>query len=278
MTRWIRALVLALIAPLVLSGCLFFPGKFESTLVIHADRSFTYSYKGEVLAVDLEGLMGKAMQAGMAAGAKSSTEDADKAEGEDKADDSDKAEDADAGNATPPAMPDLTLTPDEQAKQDDNFRKLAVELAKESGYRTVEYRGKGVFFVDYQISGFLTHGLVFPYNYDNHVLMPWLLVEVRGKDMIRVKAPGFARLDGSSMGGMGGMGGMGAMGAFPMPGAENAFTGMDGTFTLITDGELVAQNNENGATAAGITRTVVWKVTSNTPDAPMASIRVKPLL
>ena len=266
MTRWIRAIMLALIAPLVLSGCLFFPGKFESTLTIHSDRSFTYTYKGEVLAVDLEAMMGKAMQAGMAAGAKSSTEDADKSEDADKAEDSDKE--------ASPEMPDMTLTPEEKAKQDDGFRKLAVELAKESGYRAVEYRGDGVFFVDYQISGFLTHGLVFPYNYDNHVLMPWLLVEVRGKDMIRVKAPGFARPD---MGGAGGMGGLGAMGAFPMPGANNAFTGMDGTFTLITDGELVAQNNEDGAKAAGITRTVVWHVTSDTPDAPMASIRVKPL-
>lgn len=250
MTRWLRALVLALIAPLALAGCLFFPGKFESTLTIHADRSFTYAYKGEVLAVDIESLMGKFGQAGMAQGAK----------GKDA-----KAE---------PKMPDLKLTPEEKAKQDENFRKLAAELAKETGYRTVEYRGNGVFYIDYQISGVLSHAFTFPYNYDNHVILPWLLVEVRGKDMVRIKAPGFARPD---MGGMGGMGsGMGAMGAFPMPGAENAFTGMDGNFTLITDGELVAQNNEAGATTAGTTRTVVWKVNSNTPDAPMASIRVRP--
>ena len=262
MTRWIRALVLALIAPMALTGCLFFPGKFESTLTIHADRSFTYAYKGEVLAADLQSLWGKTMQAGMSEGAKGK--------------DGKPAKPAKGAKPAEPHMPSFKLTPEEKQAQDDTFRKLAAELARESGYRTVEYRGDGVFYVDYQVSGLLNHGLVFPYNYDNHVLLPWLLVEVRGKDMVRVKAPGFARPD---LGGMGGMaGGMGSMGAFPIPGAENAFTGMEGTFTLITDGELVAQNNEDGATTAGTTRTVVWKVTSNTPDAPMASIRVKPTL
>ncbi|MEI9851014.1 MAG: hypothetical protein WDN24_09375 [Sphingomonas sp.] len=127
-----QALVLALVAPLALSGCLFFPGAFESELTIHADRSFTYSYKGEVLAIDVAGLMGKAMAAGMAEGAKGSKKSKDDA---------------------PP--PDLTLSPEEQAKQDDQFRKLAAELAKETGYKTVEYeyRGKGVFYVDYAVSG-----------------------------------------------------------------------------------------------------------------------------
>lgn len=251
MSHWFRALGAALIVPLVLAGCLFFPGKFESTLTIHADRSFTYAYKGEVLAIDVQSLMGKAMAEGMAAGSKGkNTKDG------------------------PAGLPNLELTPEEKAKQDATFRTLATELAKESGYRTVEYRGDGVFYVDYAISGVLDHSLLFPYNLDNKLIMPWLAVELRGKDLIRVKAPGFARPDTSGMG-MGSS--MSSMGALPIPGAENATGRMDGTFTLNTDAQLVSQNNEEGAETIGEMKSVTWHVTSTTADAPMASLRVAPL-
>src|SRR5690349_9250592 len=44
--------LLALSAPLMLTGCLLTPGKFASKLVLNADRSFIYSYVGEVYALD----------------------------------------------------------------------------------------------------------------------------------------------------------------------------------------------------------------------------------
>ncbi|MEI9928281.1 MAG: hypothetical protein WDN44_12035 [Sphingomonas sp.] len=54
-------------------------------------------------------------------------------------------------------------------------------------------------------------------------------------------------------------------------------TGMDGTFTLNTDAVLLSQNNEEGAETVGSVKTVTWHVTSTTPDAPMASVRVSAL-
>lgn len=45
-------IALALAAPLLLAGCLLTPGKFTSKLVLNADRSFTYSYVGEVYAIE----------------------------------------------------------------------------------------------------------------------------------------------------------------------------------------------------------------------------------
>lgn len=251
MARWLRTILIALIAPLMLSSCLFLPGKFASALTIHADRSFTFTYTGEVAAIDLQAMMGKAMQAGAAADKNKKPKDA----------------------AGAPPFGDLTLSPEEQAKQDDTFRKLAADLAREAGYRTVEYRGKGLFYVDYQVSGVLNHSFVYPYNLDNQMIWPWIAVELRGKDLVRVKAQGFARPDASGMG----MGSMGSMSAFPFAGIGDAVSRLDGTFTLTTDAELVSQNNEEGATTAGANRTVTWKVTPATKDAPMASVRVKPL-
>ena len=252
MLHRLKAIALALIAPLALAGCLFVPGHFESALTIHADRSFTFAYKGEVMAVDLQSFMGKAMKEGMAAGAKGkSKKDTDKEE-----------------------MPDFTLTPEERAKQDENFRKLAVEVAKEAGYRAVEYRGNGMFWVDYQISGVLDHGFVYPYNLDNQMILPWISVELRGKDLVRFKAPGFAK---QNSGGMGGAGDMSASLAMIPGGIGDAFTRMEGTFTFTTDAELVSQNNEEGAVTTGSNKTVTWKVDMTTDDAPMASVRVRAL-
>lgn len=51
MGAWFR-IVGALAAPLLLAGCLLAPGKFTSKLTVNADRSFTYSYLGEVYALD----------------------------------------------------------------------------------------------------------------------------------------------------------------------------------------------------------------------------------
>src|SRR4051812_8816097 len=57
MTARVTRLALALLAPLMLVGCLLAPGKFTSTLTINADRTFTYSYQGEVYAFDLNEAM-----------------------------------------------------------------------------------------------------------------------------------------------------------------------------------------------------------------------------
>lgn len=254
MLHRLKVVALALIAPLALASCLFVPGKFQSSLAIHSDRSFTFAYTGEVMAIDLEAFAGKAMQEGMKERAEGKT--------------GKKA-------AAPEKEPDFTLTPEEKAKQDEKFRKLAVEVAKEAGYRTVEYRGNGVFWVDYRLSGTLDHGFVFPYNPDNQMIMPWIAVELRGKDLIRVKAPGFAKL-GAGTGTPGGMSNMNALAMMP-GGMGDAFTRMEGSFTFTTDAELVSQNNEEGATTVGKDKTVTWKVDSTTDDAPMASVRVKPL-
>ena len=54
-------------------------------------------------------------------------------------------------------------------------------------------------------------------------------------------------------------------------------TKVDTFVTLITDGELVSQNNENGATSANGRKTVTWKATPLSKDAPMAVVKVAPL-
>lgn len=243
MTKMLRALALVVLAPLALASCLFVPGKFDSALTIHRDRSFTFTYKGEVVALDLKGMGGDFMK--MAA-----EEDAKK-----------KGKNGEADLAKSKAA--------EQAKRDEAYRKLAVELAKEAGYRSVEYRGDGIFYVDFALSGVLDHAFVYPYNQDNEIVLPWIAIELRGKDAVRVKAEGFARPKNDAAG----MGGLGA----GLSSGVDAADRMEGSFTLTTDAEILSQNNEGGAETVGSDKVVTWKVNTKTKDAPMASIRVAPL-
>lgn len=238
--KHMKALAAALLVPLVVAACLFAPGKFESTLTIHADRSFTYSYKGEVVAIDLTGMMNKAIGGMAAAFANNASES-----GDDSAlDNMMAAED----------------TPEEKAKKEAEYREIAVKLKNEAGYRDVQYRGEGVFWVDYEISGVLTHNFVFPYNQDTGMALPFLGIELRGKDMVRFKAPGFSSDSENDEGGMGS--------------SEEALKRLDGTFTLITDAEVVSSNGT--AASVGGQRTM-WKVNTSTSEAPAAELRVKPL-
>lgn len=266
-----KALLAALLAPLFLAGCLFMPGKFVSTLDVRADRSFTFTYKGEIQALDLKRLSGKAMAAAMAA-------EADEGTASDEVEDPAVFSNTAFVQDAPGTGPDFALTPEEKAERDAEYRELAAHIAKEAGYRTVEYRGEGLFYIDYAISGRLTHAFLFPYNQDAEMVFPFVVVDLRGRDAIRVKAPGFAEQQKSGMGNPAAMGAMGAMGA-GMGEAMGKAMGfdlarMDGTFTLTTDGEIVSQNQEDGARTSGTTKTIVWKVNSRTKDAPMAVLRV----
>jgi hypothetical protein len=252
----IKGIALALVAPLVLVGCAFSPGKFTSSLTLLADRSFTFTYQGEVIAVDIAGEMAKGMG------------DAFKSDDKDKKDTSTTAllrdaawqdEDA-AGNATEPSDDDADDSAEDKAKKEAKFKAIGEALTKEAGYRSVTYKGDGVFLIDYQISGKLTHNFLWPYNLDAEVIFPFVVIELRGREQVRVKAPAFGDNDSPGKGK-----------------TEGTKAKLDGTFTLITDGELVSQNNEDGAKTAGGRKTVTWKATPLSKDAPMAVVKVAPL-
>ncbi|MEP6784868.1 MAG: hypothetical protein ABI898_03905 [Sphingomonadales bacterium] len=227
-------IVLALLAPFMLLGCVLTPGKFVSSLSINADRTFAFAYKGEVIAINPSTAM------------KSS----------DEATDSEKNDGA--------AKPDEAPAEDNDAK----FRAMAESLSKEVGYRSVIYRGKGKFDIDYAITGHLDHGFMFPYNTDAEAVFPFLAVEIHQGGLVRVKAPGFANSKSDAM--------SGAAGGLGSSSTADAAKFLDGVFTIDTDAEIVSQNTEDGAKAAGKRKTISWKATPLTKDAPTAVIRVKP--
>lgn len=250
-------------ASLLLSSCFLTPGKFTSKLVVNADRSFTFGYQGEVIALDLGNEFGKST---------GDKNDADDTKNFDPPVEGEETEASflpvawaqDESPATAEAEGDAAKdTAAQEAEKDRKLRAVADALRKEQGYRSVEYVGKGKFVVDYQISGTLTHSFIFPFNIDAEAVFPFLAIELRNGGMVRVKAPAF----GNDSGGKEAMGGMGGSGSDPRK-------AVDGSFTLETDAEIVSQNNEDGATTTGARKTIVWKVTPLTKDAPTAVLKL----
>jgi hypothetical protein len=229
-------------AALTLSSCILSPGKFVSTLHIAKDRSFTFTYVGEVILLDPAAAMSKGMEEGLAGagepeegGMADLNSIADPGEG--------------VGNmeySTNP--PNAKLVAEAQA--------VAEALAKEAGYRSVTYLGNNKFRVDYSMTGKLDRSFVYPVNMDAKSIIPWIAVEVRKDRTARVMAIAFGDQDMD----------MGA--AKPDSGPKER----SGTFTFTTDAELVMQNNEEGM-APGPAKKVVWKVTPASKTVPTSVVR-----
>ena len=237
--------------PLALASCVLAPGKFVSTLRIDADRHFTFTYVGEVIAVDMSNDLTKGFGDSSSGDKTDPTGDhgdaapkpqtlgfqaADKDENKDKA----------------------AETAAKKAEADRKNRAIAEALSKEAGYRKVAYLGDGKFSIDYAISGTLDRSFVYPYNLDAEVVFPFVVVEVRANNTVRVKAPGYAAGDNEK----------------GMPGTNKASSQLDGVFTLDTNAEIVSQNNEEGAVTTGGRKTMTWKATPLSKDPPTAVLRL----
>jgi hypothetical protein len=244
---------------LLLPGCLVTPGKFESSLDIRADRSFSFAYKGEIIATDL----------GKGLGGLGNDEIKEDPLG-------DTAPEEKPSALTPATLWDgqsATTTPgtkeerfgDTSAKaadtgEDARLNAIAAALLKEKGFRAARYMGNHIFEIDYAIDGKLDHAFLFPFNIDAQIVLPFVAVEMRGNDRVRVKAPGFANESDKSQSMMGSSG-------------DKAAQALNGVFTLTTNAEIVSQNQEDGPTNSPRGKQLRWTISPLTHEAPMAVLR-----
>lgn len=226
--RCTTSLLIAAVA-LLLAACVLSPGKFESDLTIGKDRSFTFRYQGEVIALDPTSAIENMPTTG---GEKDSAAlAAEKAEKVKK-----------------------------EAERDAKYKAMVEAFSKEKGVRKISYAGDGRFMLDYEISGTLDHGFVFPFNTDAEVAVPFIAIELRKDGVARVKAPGFVgSARESPIPGMGSLGG-------PNGTAE-------GTFTIRTDANVLMHNNEAGLKSEAGRNVVSWRVTPLTKEAPVMTVQ-----
>jgi hypothetical protein len=215
-------------AALALSSCILAPGKFTSQLELKADRTFTYSYTGDVIAQDMPG--------GMGVGSMGESESSSMSPKEKAAAEARKI-----------------------ADQDRKSRAVADQLKRELGMKEAKYLGNGKFRIDYEISGTLTHSLVFPFNTDAEAIMPFFAIELRRDGTARMKALGYVGQTPASPG-MPGMGGGGN-------------SQIDGQFSVVTDARVQMHNAEAADTANPARQRYSWTISPITKDAPSLTVK-----
>ncbi|HVU30867.1 MAG TPA: hypothetical protein VHE36_10760 [Sphingomicrobium sp.] len=257
MHHWTRRL-LALAAPLLVTGCLWGPGRFSSDLVLRKDGSFILDYRGEII---LETAQSAARQAWQDAMAHCSSDDGkdrpcSAAEITEQKSQFEKKQKDDAEAARAFGLP---------GSDEASNRAFASKLTKYAGWRSVTYRGKGVYDVDYHFEGRLTQDYVFPLMPDSNIVIPFVALRRRTDGAVLVDAPGLA--GGTNM--------LGPM-AQQMGGDTKSSppSRAEGRFTIHTNGEIVTNNSEEGPAADPVGRRIYWDIAPGSNKSPEALVKL----
>lgn len=275
--RGLGALVMLALG-LALSACLLSPGKFTSSLDLRRDGRFTFAYSGEISLLALSKLaqMGEKKSfeaetcrddlmndrkctAAELAAQKKAWQDEQTASAEKRRKDAEQMKAVLGG--IDPSSP--------QAAEE-----FAARLRRQAGWNSVVHKGDGLFLVDFALTGRLDHDFAFPTVERFPMANPFIQLSRRADGTVRLDAPGLA-------GGMGGGNPFAAMmgaglaaeagkqGQMPMPTP-------DGTFTLTTDGAILANNTDEGPQPDPAGQRLTWTVNVRSAAAPTALVKLVP--
>ncbi len=256
MNHWTWRL-LALAAPLLLTGCLWGPGKFASDLALRKDGGFVLDYRGEIILENAEEMAKKQWQPSMAHCMKedaserpcSATELADQR----KAYEAKQRSDEESAKS-------FGIPGTDEASN----RAFAAKIMKYAGWRSVTYRGKGVFDVDYHFEGRLTQDFVFPIMPDSSIVIPFITLRRRADGSVLVTAPALT----------GGMNMFGPMSKEMGGDMKGPASRAEGRFTVHTDGQIVTNNSEDGPAADPVGQQVHWDIAPSANKIPETLIRL----
>ena len=150
---------------------------------------------------------------------------------------------------------------------DASSRKFAATLMKYKGWRSVSYEGKGVFAVDYRGEGSLTQDVVFPMIPDSDLMLPFVALRRRTDGSVLVTAPAFT-------GGSGPFAARAKMMGLPGSDKDGPQSRAKGRLTLITDGEILTNNSEDGPALYAGGRQLKWDVDATSTKVPEALVKL----
>lgn len=273
-------ILLALFAPLLLTGCLLSPGKFTSQLSLMKNGSFSYSYAGEIQMLAFSKLAEMAADEEEEFTASDCYDDdfndrpctegeiaEQKAEWDANADVR-KAKKAKEAEQMKMFLGGIDPSSPEAAEE------FAEKLSRQKGWNKVTHKGDGLFEVDFSVSGQLSHDFAFPMIEKMPMGASFVSAILRKDGKVRIDADGFAAQGaGNPMQGMM----SGAMGLAQLKSSEGEGSPNmvlpEGTFTVITDGAILANNTDEGPSqnAAG-QQVLTWAVSPRTEAAPTALV------
>ena len=268
-------------APLLLSGCLWGPGKFKSDLALNKNGTFVLDYRGEIMlqmpdkdspAEPWNNDMAVCYADGRtesrpSAAATFEIDEAPPVEDESQSDETracTATELARMKSAHEKSEADRIAKKqresDEMAKMfglpgsdDESNKRFAASLMKHQGWKSVTYKGKGLFEVDYHFEGRLNQDFAFPLMPDSDLMIPFITIRPRTDGSVKVSAPAFA-------GGKGMFAARARAMGMSDKGNDGPPSRAEGRFSITTDGLVLTNNSEDGpATVAG-GRQVHWDV------------------
>lgn len=266
---WVR-LIAALLSPALLTGCLLTAGAFTAEMTVSADGGFTYAYRGEIILATGDGGetaetgASPSLQADEAICFKESTGQprpctpAEIAEQQSAAGAFDQSMDqAMSGIAEQQREMTRILLGGVDPSDEASMRAFAERLSGQNGWRSVVYRGDGVFDVDFMITGRLDRDFVFPVAADIALILPMVTATPRADGTVAIHAPAF----------VGGTNDAAAAAEEQSPEAPRP----DGSFTIRTEGEVVETNAPDRQ--GGVLR---WTISDGQQASPrpMATIRL----
>jgi hypothetical protein len=257
---------------LLATACIFAPGKFTSTLDLRKNRTFTFRYAGEIVMVPLQ--MSKPKTFEPEACHNDDYEErtcTDEELAQQKADWEKSSAEKKKSDEKAAQMLTGGLDPsDPQAGE-----QIAEKLRRQVGWNKVVYVGNGKFDVDFAMTGRLDHDFAFPTIEGFAMSNSFVQLTLRRDGSVRMAAPSFGPQGGTS--GMSSL--MSGLGDSSSDGDSEAKPGevqADGTFTLTTDGEVLANNTDEGPAPAPNGKALVWKIDPRTPAAPTALVKLTP--
>lgn len=276
---------------LFLWGCFLSPGKFESSLDLRKDGSFTYRYTGEILLISPKSMMGHAAEAEpfdeaqrcFGSATSGGTNEDDPLLGEDALSE-EEPRDCTAEELKEKRAQWEKTRAEEKAQMeaakaflgglDPSDPKTVAEFTRRlqtyHGWKRVSHKGKGIFDVVYEVSGRMDRDFLFPVFPEFGAVVPFVQINRRTDNAVRVAAPAFAIEDQ-----MMGMGMAGAALAAQGAGAPGAtLPRPEGIFTITTDGEILTNNTNDGPSAAGTAKVLKWMVGPLDKKKPEALIRL----
>lgn len=265
---------------LMVSACLLSPGKFTSQLDVRKDGQFSFSYSGEMYLLTLTDFAKNSKNKGSDSVFKPkpckvtngverecTAAELDKQMREWEEEQKSKAA-KDEQEAKQMAAMLGGFDPSDPKAADE----LVTALRRQAGWRSVEYKGNGRFDVDFSISGRLDHDFAFPTIESFPMANTFVQLTLHEDGKVRIDAPGYSN---TSMGGP--FQAIGQMAMMEQAGKDKdaaPLPEIDGTFTVLTDAPILANNTESGPSAGPAGQKLNWAVNKRTTAAPTALIQL----
>jgi hypothetical protein len=282
----------AIAAPLMLGGCLWGPGKFTSDLTLRKNGTFVLDYRGEIMLqmpddkgappLPWEDNMARCYTDGRTeiVDTELKLEPADEAETSPGDDEKRACTAAETARLKAQYQKESAEKIEQRRKESDNVakmlglpttddesnRRFAASLMKYQGWRSVTYKGKGLFDVDYHFEGRVGQDYVFPMMPESDIVIPFVTIRKRTDGSVTVTAPALT-------GGQGPFGARAKMMGLPNKG-EGPPSRAEGRFTITTDGEILTNNSEDGPVAGPSGKSVRWDVSPATNKIPEMLVRL----